>query len=119
MALLLGCAFLFSPLLARLDAALVARHREPVCCWSRRLGWIPLPVTQGLRRGLLDGGTQFYDGFGYSLTWKHSIGPLDYAAGDRTQFDTGVVVHFYLPWYKRFDFETSERESGCPDLPNI
>jgi hypothetical protein len=116
-AVLVLCAFLFAPLLARVDAGFVARHKEPVFCWSRWLGSI-VPAT-GLRRGLMDGGTQFYDGFGYTLTWKHSIAPLQYAAGERAQFDTGVVVRFYLPWYNRFDFQTSARETRCPDLPNI
>jgi hypothetical protein len=104
------CAFLFSPLLARFDAARVARHDEPIFCWSRWVALIPLPATRAFQRGLLDGGTQFYDGFGYLLTAKHRIAPLKYAEGDHAQFDSGVIVRFYLPWYDRFDFETSVRE---------
>jgi hypothetical protein len=104
------CAFLFSPLLARVDAARVARDQEPIFCWSHWLALLPLPFVGGFDRMLLDGGTRFYDGFGYELTRKHSIAPLQYAEGEKVQFDSGVVVRFYIPGYDRFSWETSYRE---------
>jgi hypothetical protein len=116
---LLLLAFLLSPLLARCDAAMVARHWAPMFCWSRWVALIPLSVTRGYQRGLADGGTTFYEGFGYHFTAKHRIAPLEYAEGEKVQFDSGAVVKFYLPWYKRFDFETSLERAGEPFTPNI
>jgi hypothetical protein len=112
--------FLLGPLSARFDSNRTAHGKMPLFCWSL---WVPFYP----HRSMADGGSTSYEGFGYCFLWKHRItlnqhgaeqikrlkqtqydaeGPVD-IEGSLMGLDTGVVVSFYLPWYRRFDFETS------------
>lgn len=93
LAVLIVSLFAFAPLLASYDAGRVAEHRSPLFCWSH---WI------GRDWEMLDGGSMIYRGFGYELTAKHKI--VD--SQSRT-YDSGVAVAFSLPFYKRYDSETT------------
>jgi hypothetical protein len=85
--------FAFAPLLASHDAHRVAQHRAPLFCWSH---WI------GRDWEMLDGGSMIYRGFGYELTAKHKI-----VSAQPKKYDSGVAVAFCLPFYKRYDSETT------------
>ena len=43
-----------------------------------------------------------YRGFGYELTAKHKI-----VLSHPKRYDSGVRVSFSLPFYSRYDFETT------------
>jgi hypothetical protein len=85
--------FAFSPFLASCDARRVAQHRSPLFCWSHWLGrdW-----------EILDGGSIIYRGFGYELTAKHKI-----IGSEPKRYDSGLAIAFSLPFYKRYDSETT------------
>ena len=85
--------FAFSPLLASCDARRVAQHRSPLFCWSH---WV------GRDWEMLDGGSMIYRGFGYELTAKHKI-----VGSQSKRYDSGVAVAFSLPFYKRYNSETT------------
>jgi hypothetical protein len=85
--------FVCAPLLARVDACRLAAHHPPAFCWSH---WI------GRDWEMLDGGSMIYRGFGYEITAKHKI--LD---SDSSKYDSGVAVAFCLPFYKRYNSETT------------
>jgi hypothetical protein len=95
---LLGMIAMMPIWLARLDAGRDAQDKQPLFCWSYWVGEVTVAA---------DGGTQFFEGFGYQFTRKHKIIPKDYSPGDRIQHETGVIVRYYLPGYQRFNFETT------------
>ena len=51
---------------------------------------------------MLDGGSRIYRGFGYELTAKHKI-----ISTEPKRYDSGVAIEFCLPFYKRYDSETT------------
>jgi hypothetical protein len=80
--------YALAPILASYDLRRITAHRRPI--FARLSG------------EELDGGTILYRGFGYDLEAKHRIIPAQPA-----RYDTGVALSFSVPFYKRFDCETT------------
>ena len=90
--------FAIAPVLASHDAGRIQHDKDPVFCWSYWLG-----------RDLLyaDGGSALYRGFGYTVKRKHRL--IDSRA---PAYETGVKVSFTMPWYKRYEWESTGESRG-------
>ena len=81
--------YALGPIMASHDLRRLAQHKKPI--FARYSG------------GFLDGGSRLYEGPGYYLRAKHSFIP----ESDPIRYDIGVDLSFMIPFYRRFDYETT------------
>jgi hypothetical protein len=93
LAVLVLSVYACAPFLASFDAQRVVQQRGPVFCWSH---WTRHDAF------FADGGSIRYEGFGYTLLRKHRLVDVH-----PVTFETGVKVSFTMPFYRRYDWETS------------